>query len=42
MRLGLADQACQQKMSVELPDEDSSILERPDELVMLEEGEEEE
>mmetsp|Transcript_49836 Transcript_49836/g.98477 ORF Transcript_49836/g.98477 Transcript_49836/m.98477 type:complete len:197 (+) Transcript_49836:171-761(+) len=37
-------QACQQKMSAELPDEDTSILERPDELVELspEEAEEEE
>ena len=34
--------ACQQKMSVELPDEDTSILERPDELVELLEDEEDE
>jgi hypothetical protein len=27
--------ACQQKMSVELPDDDLSLLERPDEMVEM-------
>eukprot|EP00615_Pteridomonas_danica_P001944 CAMPEP_0114355166 /NCGR_PEP_ID=MMETSP0101-20121206/20023_1 /TAXON_ID=38822 ORGANISM="Pteridomonas danica, Strain PT" /NCGR_SAMPLE_ID=MMETSP0101 /ASSEMBLY_ACC=CAM_ASM_000211 /LENGTH=97 /DNA_ID=CAMNT_0001496993 /DNA_START=294 /DNA_END=587 /DNA_ORIENTATION=+ len=35
-------QACKQKMAIELPDEDVSILERPDDLVELLDGEEDE
>lgn len=42
MGMRIPIQACQQKMSVELPDDDVGILERPDEWVELLPGEEEE